>query len=661
MTRSIGAALRERLGGVIGQKALSLAQLSQLSELSPAEARHPQRILLQPERLAKAARKLGAPFVLRVELSRRGWLYEAHAILIDAKSGEQRMDFTSGYYKPRQEAADRGKRIARVTINKIETLLSELPPVAVKTEQTEVEEPPPPPPPPELIDEVPTEGGSEFAVDTLLDELGLEAEDETSITVFLGGYVYEEARLDVQLQSEENGEAYFEAWSRIFAFVEPKIGLTTKLRLSADVDIFLQVRDEAFAPLSDVALEEAYLAHAFDFVQFKLGRQIINWGVLDVASPQNQINPRDLRFSIINADEDGLDYVPVLAARALFPIGRFTFDAAVIPIVPIRRGAVFGTDFADLRPNLLNDALDGFRDRVVREVQPAYQPTYLGLADTLGDFVDVINPRTGADSDTLQLFSTPPPFNPKNFEAGARLTGSIDNFDLGVSFQALHYRTPRVTISPRLREIIFDLPPISTNELQSITANLPNQIQGDFPRFYLFGGNLGLRLGEVILKAETAYKTNQNFYNSSLDPISADRIDTGLHLEYIRGTAIQVVVEAIHSHVFSDQVDNLLLFTQDNVTLFLGISFSTLRDRLKLELNGAYEIAYRDFYVAPQIAYKFTDELALFAGAQIFWGPPADLSYDIIRDPTKLSEVDEGVFSYYRDNSFAYMRLKYGF
>lgn len=87
---------------------------------------------LSPEGLAAAGRQAGAAYVFTVEIVKRGYLYTAHAELIETStSAALRMDFRSGYYRPASEAADRGERIAKKTVEKIALLLA--PPPAVRT------------------------------------------------------------------------------------------------------------------------------------------------------------------------------------------------------------------------------------------------------------------------------------------------------------------------------------------------------------------------------------------------------------------------------------------------------------------------------------------------------------------------------------------------
>ena len=95
---------------------------------------------LSPEGLAAAGRQAGAAYVFTVEIVKRGYLYTAHAELIETStSAALRMDFRSGYYRPASEAADRGERIAKKTVEKIALLLAPPPPVRTSSSSAAVE------------------------------------------------------------------------------------------------------------------------------------------------------------------------------------------------------------------------------------------------------------------------------------------------------------------------------------------------------------------------------------------------------------------------------------------------------------------------------------------------------------------------------------------
>gem|GEM_PF-297843 len=101
---------------------------------------------LSPEGLALAGRQAHAAYVFTVEILKRGYLYTAHAQLVETStSAALRMDFRAGYYRPASEAADRGERIAKKTVEKIALLLAAPLPARTSSSSLAVELAQPPP------------------------------------------------------------------------------------------------------------------------------------------------------------------------------------------------------------------------------------------------------------------------------------------------------------------------------------------------------------------------------------------------------------------------------------------------------------------------------------------------------------------------------------
>ena len=116
VTKALRKSIKAGTGSLVSMKAMSKARKK--LKLRGKAAR-------SIEGLAKAGRAAGAQYVLLVDVSVKKWLYTAHAQLINTATGEIQMDFRSGFYKPKKEAADRGRRIAKTTLNKI----AKLPPI----------------------------------------------------------------------------------------------------------------------------------------------------------------------------------------------------------------------------------------------------------------------------------------------------------------------------------------------------------------------------------------------------------------------------------------------------------------------------------------------------------------------------------------------------
>jgi hypothetical protein len=719
VTEAVRAELSRAVGPLMKPETLTAAQVQLLAEQSTDDLAAFQKKLNTPSYLARAGRTIGAQYIVRLTVAKTFQGFNPSAAIIDVESGEVVETVKIGRYRRTSSASDMGRSLGRAVVRTIKTILTlSRPPVVYvppsqgtktatkaiakfdkpkiattptdsgKTQAREVVR--------EVIDETsavddPEESkgeavgetdnsnpngddalaensasiggdtdatGASFSMSTLLGDAGLDAEQDDPIDVFLGLYVFEDIRVDVNDEADKNDESMFDAWTRAFVFIEPRIGATTKFRVSADADFYAQKKLNTIEPIYSFDLEEAYFFHAFDSFQLKIGKQITTWGTMDTLSPENVLNPRDVRFSLVKANDQGLDRVPIFMGRGLVPLGSATLDMVFVPFVPVARAYFLGTDFSSLRPGLFSGVIDGFKQRITRELPVDQQPIYLVLADSLSEYGRNLEAQNSGRDLTLDRA---PENLPINFGGGARLNGTFGDFEYGAAFLTSHEFTPRVKIGERFKDIIFDLPRLEPEEALAITADLRGQFDVTFPRFFMFGADAGFQFWRFAIKAEAAYRTLVTYYDVDLNPIDARQLDAVLHLEYVQGSDVTFILEAQQTHVFADNLDRLILFKQDNTTILGRLNFKMFRERLDVRFDAAYELKYRDFYLAPSVAWKFTDELSIKAGAELYMGPEGRLDYDTIADPNRLSEIDIGTFSYYRGNSFAYTRLMFGF
>ncbi len=144
VTKAVRKRMTEALGELVSAKSFSRAQ-------KKLKLRGSARY--KDAALAKAGREVGAQWVLDLQISKKKWLYTATARLVNCETGEEQMNFRSQFYKPKQEGRDRGQRIAKRTIEKLDVLTREgpLPAIASKGETDRPgRDPTPTGPPPDL-------------------------------------------------------------------------------------------------------------------------------------------------------------------------------------------------------------------------------------------------------------------------------------------------------------------------------------------------------------------------------------------------------------------------------------------------------------------------------------------------------------------------------
>ncbi len=134
ITASVRKTMAAGLGELISPSALKKAQRK-------LKLRGSKRF--SDKNLAKAGRAAGAQWVLDIKVTKKKWLYTATARLINTETGAEQMNFRSQFYKPRKEGKDRGFRIAKRTIEKLDTLTREgpLPALAGGTQDRPTKDP----------------------------------------------------------------------------------------------------------------------------------------------------------------------------------------------------------------------------------------------------------------------------------------------------------------------------------------------------------------------------------------------------------------------------------------------------------------------------------------------------------------------------------------
>lgn len=356
MSRAIQRELRAELGAVFDEK--DLRREARALGIAPKD-------LLTPTQLARVAKKLGAQYVLLTVVTKKGWLYTARAVLVDAADASIGMDFRSDYYKPKSEARDRGVRVARKAIYKLGVLLESRPTAGAGSGG----------------EAVAGDTGAGAAADTAGDGTasagdgaGAEASGDTGGEVAgeasgdagsdSGGEVAGEASAgDASSSGDEYGGDDFAAefaaefaadpaateydgfvdeggWSwqvrgwigtKYFGFFSDEVPdyknrnfvktgikstLTGKLGSSARVRVQPLVEvDLVNQRLHRVLVEEGFFEYSFESVEFRVGWDSLTWGSASTVHVVDIINARDFTEGVTDAPKVGQ---PMLSTKFLF-------------------------------------------------------------------------------------------------------------------------------------------------------------------------------------------------------------------------------------------------------------------------------------------------------------------------------------------------------
>jgi hypothetical protein len=319
MTKAMRAALAESVT-IIEEEPLVAAM--QAARMTPADA-------WKPVNTALACRTIGADYVLRVQVSKTGWLYTAQAFLVGCKTSDVQMDFRSGYYKPDVEAEDRGARIGQKTVEKLKILLRgggpAKPPLfaMTSTAATATIAAAPKNDDTVLVSNSPNITSSEEFTSSVTDVsefLGDSSEVEGigeqswswSVRGWIGTSYQRFLRRDLTVGRERN-----------FA----KLGIRTTLTGNLGEHVRIRVLPLLEADATDqrlhrAVIEEGFVELAMHPLELRIGWDSLTWGSASTLNIVDVINARNFSEGLIDAPKIGS---PMVAARILFDNHSISF------------------------------------------------------------------------------------------------------------------------------------------------------------------------------------------------------------------------------------------------------------------------------------------------------------------------------------------------
>ncbi|HVV50654.1 MAG TPA: DUF1302 family protein, partial [Polyangia bacterium] len=349
-----------------------------------------------------------------------------------------------------------------------------------------------------------------------------------------------------------------------------------------------------------VDLREAYVNAYLGPIDLRLGQQIIVWGRADALNPTNNLTPVD--FRIRSPLEDDL-----------------------------RLGNAGARAFLHLAPSL----------RLEGVWMPIYLPTELP-AVALPQYVSYGAP-------------TFPSVNLKNGTEGVRLHLERAAFDMSVSYVHGFAPLPGLTMSQLTLTADPNTGAADPNNPPSIVISRTAYQQ------QVLGGDFSTTLGEFgTLRGEVAYRRPYDWDGP------ADHHVAYPDLQYVVGAdhafgPLSVIAQYMGRYVFDWQQqsgpsmttlnpavlptisdttlvtsfvnavlakDNQILFSQTARVQHLGtlrFEWLALHETLSISSLCLFNFTTHEWLVTPRIAYRLSDAMTAYVGAQVFHGPPDTL------------------------------------
>jgi hypothetical protein len=371
----------------------------------------------------------------------------------------------------------------------------------------------------------------------------------------------------------------------------------------------------------EAELRELYVGVFRDGFDLRIGNQRIAWGKGDAVSPNDVLNPPDLRDPIFTDTE--LRRIPTFAVRADIEGGANALQLVVQPFFVPARYDVYGTNWASIQPS-----------------SPVAIRGLFRLATQLFD-PSLRNPFESLFAQTNL---------PTKPSAGVRYTYTGHKFDTSIYYHYGYNNTPQVKLDPTFGQTIamIDWTMATAATLKPVLDLLDAGVSpytATFLRRHHIGIDGVTTVGPFAIKLDAAYENASVFYQPDLESFVSPSAEGVLSIEYQSGEIGKtVLVEGIYQKIFdTPPMAGLIGYKQDSAGVAV-LARWTAAEVIEGEVRAILAAVPRTTIVQPQIAYKArSGGLTVAIGALYISGEPLSLG------------------DYYGRNSCGYALLKYAF
>ncbi|MBN2298034.1 MAG: hypothetical protein JXM72_05545 [Deltaproteobacteria bacterium] len=375
-----------------------------------------------------------------------------------------------------------------------------------------------------------------------------------------------------------------------------------------------------------VDIDEAYLDLFTDSMDFRIGIQKFAWGRLDEINPTDNLNTED--FTQGGTNEENERKIGVPAVKSTVYTDLVNIELAWIPqYVPYR-----------------------LPTREERWFPGVLKPPEVIATDTAAGDIPVTS--SYQDIEMTGRY-------PSHSEYGIRVSKYIAGCDISLSYYR-GYNVMPITSGPTdLTITLKDLLALD----YSITAE--TTLVPEIHKMNVYGFDFTTTVGSFTVRGEYAYFQNK-YYNRKLDSVLSEeltqekqdnimddfmetyldsdgeqsvqtfRIDPaislqkdsmkyGVGIDYIYGDT-SISAQVIQEFVPGYDDDKPIYFIKDGFDTLITVSFKQffLQNTLEANLDGAYDLEFKDYMIKPSLKYKFTESLQLTLGAILLDGKEQD-------------------------------------
>ncbi len=323
---------------------------------------------------------------------------------------------------------------------------------------------------------------------------------------------------------------------------------------------------------------EAWVRYKHGPLRLTVGNQVVAWGVLDMGSAQDVVNPVDYRQGFAPGTEP--PRIPVLAARAVTRLGPVSLDGVLVPFFEPHRMNLFGRDFS-----MLGSISAG-------GVGPLSSPVFAMMLSNIDESRE-------DDYQSLLQASQPPMDEPQSASAGLRLGTSLAGVDLHAAYLYGWDRLPWIEQEPG--------------------ALLPTM---SYRRQHIVGGDATAAISDFVVRAEAGWSPERTLFSGEMTPVRKPTVLSGLAVDYTGDTDLTASLEGFWFHVLDLKAGEELYMLDVDVYGVAGVVRATwLDEELTTGLFGMYLASKGDVILSPEVTWSPADGHELGIAVQIYEGP----------------------------------------
>ncbi len=494
---------------------------------------------------------------------------------------------------------------------------------------------------------------AEDATPTASDEPADTAPATSEPTLFSAAWT---ATLGVDLAAEEPDEDVLTLRNRLDMDIKHPVSAALTARLAARLLHRTQVghdgavyRPALRASLPDLGmrydalpdLREAYLQWNKPWGRLTVGRDMVNWGSLELQSPLRIVSPTDFSRGLagmVGGDESAL--LPIWMVRLQRPLGPGQLDLVYVPFLDQHRFSPFATDAAFVRP--------GFGPEL-----PATMAVMLRRLDLRLD---------RGLSESLMTALRPPAATPLDGSVGGRWSMRAGSVDLAVVALLNWDRLPALRLDPDLLLVLtktsaagFDVakqvavfadPAVAEAAQRAKGKQFNDLATATWHRRAVLGGELQFEpIDGWLVRADVAYSHQRVFMDSQFVPIVSGLVQAGAGLEKSHSDWLTVLVEATWQWAHAIARDRQLLLAAPVQVQVGGGALLRLGEGQPwlVQLGGFYGVTLHDWALAPRLRYEFNDQWQAAVGGIVADGPANSPGGFFGRDDQVIVEIRRGL------------------